>query len=378
MDSYAPSRASANPSVESEGDFIKFREDFLRILNSTGIVVVFRHGQRYELQGMNIAGGKCRFEYEYDNANQIQMIGLNGAECDRFLAGAKDLIRFACAGREHWHNMYAKLTKAADLWVACVPYFKALFYKPGEKEQAIAACKKFVRFWVLNTQGSFTYYMHMLYHHSDWFFAGEPHESVAWWSTQSLEAGHSSRKNIFRKKTLHGKPLEYKLPSGVILKIDQCAGLFQVFLWHWRVKEYEVVAMKKERQEGGLKCLNVDDLNVLKWMSPSQLKDLEDPLTSSINEQTLLDMFDMSHFSAINLQGRGDLKVQGLKLSVSFVSLSAKQKIEANKGTVIAIKKVYGKACAANRLVSYENEREAKNQKSERIGRMAVEGLCEA
>jgi hypothetical protein len=341
-------------------------------------VVVLKHGQRYELQGMNIAGGKCRFEYEYENANSIQMIGLNGAECDRFLAGAKDLIRFVCAGKENWHEMYSKLSKAAELWIACVPYFKALFYKPGEKQQAIIACKKFVRFWVLNTHGSFTYYMHLLYHHSDWFFAGEPHESVAWWSTQSLEAGHSSRKNVFRKKTLHGKSLVYKLPNGVLVKIDQCAGLFQVFLWHWRVKEYEVIAMKKERQDGGMKCLNVEDLNILTWLSSSELKDLEDPLTSSINERTLLDLLDLSHFNAIDMQGRGILKAQKVNIVVSRLSLSAKQKISANGGTAIATRRVYGKACAANRPVTYHNEREAKIQKSERIGRLAMEGVCNA
>jgi len=335
VDSYTSDRPPADAARAEkdrwDADYLSFRSNFLRVLNTQGEVSFVRFGKAWKFQGMYINGGRCRFEYEYESSNHISIISMNGDETFRFLDGARQLLNFITQKEHGFHPLRVPLCNAVDKWHATVQLLRKMVHVLDDKKNVVESARQFVQIWVNQVQGRVTHYMHLLHDHPDWFFnyVDETHpdhaernrklESIAWWTTQALEAAHGVRKRVFRCKTAHGKSITYRLPDGDVKVVREAAGIFQIFVWHWRVVRYRQALKIKQRGNSEVR-INVGDLNILKCLGESGF------LGMTFSESDLVRFLDEPEGTKLFLQGRGELEIP-IHVQVSKATSSAIKKV---------------------------------------------------
>jgi hypothetical protein len=294
------------------------------------------------------------------------------------------LLDFVTIEHQHLREEREALSEAITLWRHASRLLRMKVYQPGEKLEAMEVCKSFVKCWAERVHGSVTQYMHLLYDHADWFFnTSAPHddegdnimhESVSWWTTQALEAAHGLRKQVFRTKTMHGKPMTYTMANGTKVEISTAPGIYQIFLWHWRGTAYQIMVEREAAKGRGWSELDVQDLNLLEWLG-------DEVLDKEFDEVELIELFDYPPGNRIKLHGRGVLTIP-VKVRVGQSTIAAKDKVAKASKEVNGIMHVgkvtatagrcTGKRCAADRPEQYAKERAAKAAKASRVSTAAL------
>ncbi len=331
-------------------DYSIMKETFLDILNSVGVVQVERHGKLFQVPGLNLHGGKCRIEY-FDNTNRtLKIIPMHGDGCDRFMEHGEEILEILTLQSNGTYSARKlQVQQLFKLWSDVAALMKRKVFTPGEKKRAISTCREFVKAYVaIDPQRSITHYMHILYEHGPWFFNdlderqedGSKYESVSWWSSQNLESSHAARKRVFSRKTRKNRAVSFQVNNEEDkLEVGECAGIFEMFLWHWRVKYLTAHTNHYSAQEDVV-TLNLSDLSRIgQWFKEKDFSELVDKATGFLPEAELLKMFGHDLTKSIDLVGYGKLDSKmcpyPLRLDVTSATTAAMDAVKDHEVVVI-------------------------------------------
>jgi hypothetical protein len=253
-------------------------------------------------------------------------------------------------------------------WKDISTVLHAKICRVGQKANAKKLSQKFVYDWVTKLNRKAPHYFHLLHEHGDWIFNCMPEsaeyrdihrEAVSWWTTQNLEAAHGLRKRAFARKTMHGKCLKYVFNDGRTHVVNEAPGVFQLFLWDWRITICNRV-INRPNIDGVQLTLDTSDLKDLEWLTSEEVTELSNN-EGFLEEKTMCDLFGYPKQSTIYLTGRGDVFTP-VKLRVSLASQSAISKIR-NAGGVVMTSQVIGKPPKIDRFHKVEQEKRFSNKR---------------
>ncbi len=168
---------------------------------------------------------------------------------------------------------------------------------------------------------------------------------------------------------MHNMKLSYKCADGSVKLVTTAPGLFQVFLWNWRIKENRLKRLEAARANPGKVIVTVDELNRLDYLNARE-RAMHSDSEGFISEAKLVKLLGYPDNTKVVLQGYGNLKIP-VHVRVSECTVAADSKVRDQGGEVRSARALKGKRRASERA-DYQAHYAAKKAKNKSKGMRAL------